>query len=275
MPDLRFAIGAVLAIALLIVAVFGLAATVQVAHYRSATADDPWRTLAFPDPTDWGLLADRSRPATVAKAEVTEGPQAGFTATAPDPKMMGTTVVAKNARTPSDRLVPQEAEATQAAEPTLGPPPATVPAAPLTASTKATEPGLTPTELAPTEHEPVDVVAAIPETKALPVRPAEPAPAIERPADDDEALEPSERVGMLPAFPTAGHGFVPPEHPIALPAPEPSKPAVKKPPKKKVARSRPRPPASPPFANSGYPLFGYDKFGPDNKTSYDRKWTVE
>ncbi len=225
MPDLRFAIGAVLAIALLIVA------------------------------------------ATVAKAEVTEGPRAGFTATAPDPKMMGTTVVAKNARTPSDRVVPQEAEAAQAAEPTLDPPPATVPAAPLTASTEP--------ELAPTEHEPVDVVAAIPETKALPVRPAEPAPAIERPADDDEALEPSERVGMLPAFPTAGHGFVPPEHPIALPAPEPSKPAVKKPPKKKVARSRPRPPASPPFANSGYPLFGYDKFGPDNKTSYDRKWTVE
>ena len=34
MPDLRFAIGAVLAIALLIVAVFGLAATVRVAHHR-------------------------------------------------------------------------------------------------------------------------------------------------------------------------------------------------------------------------------------------------
>src|ERR1700704_2181579 len=114
MPDLRFAIGAVLAIALLIVAVFGLAATVQVAHHRSATADDPWRTLAFPDPTDWGLLADRSPPATVAKAEVPEGPQAGVTATAP-PRMMGTTAVAKT----SDRVMPQEAEAAQAVEPTL------------------------------------------------------------------------------------------------------------------------------------------------------------
>ncbi|MFL5050509.1 MAG: hypothetical protein ACJ8D4_10390, partial [Xanthobacteraceae bacterium] len=69
MPDLRFAIGAVLACALLIMAVFGLAATVQVAHHRSATPDDPWRTLAFPDPTDWGFLADRSRPASVAKTE--------------------------------------------------------------------------------------------------------------------------------------------------------------------------------------------------------------
>jgi hypothetical protein len=275
MPDLRFAIGAVLAIALLIVAVFGLAATVQVAHYRSATADDPWRTLAFPDPTDWAFLADRSRP--VAKAEVTEGPQAGLTATAPDPKIMGTTTVAKT----SDRVVPQEAEAARAAEPMLDPPPATVPAALLTASAEVTEPDLAPTELvptelAPTEHEPVDVVAAIPESKALPIWPAELAPAIERPADDDEALEPSERVRTLPAFPTAGHGFVPPEHPTALRPPEPSKPAVKKPPKKKVARSRSRPPpASPPLANTGYPLFGFDKFGPDNKTSYDKKWTVE
>src|SRR5439155_22633313 len=164
-------------------------------------------------------------------------------------------------------------------------PPATVPATPLTASTEAAEPDLAPTELAPTElaptelapteNEPVAVVAAIPEIKAAPVRPAELAPAIERPANDDEPLEPSERVGALPGFPTAGHGFVPPEHPIALPAPEPSKPAVKKPTKKKVARSRPRQPASPPLANTGYPLFGFDKFGPDNKTSYDRRWTVE
>src|SRR5436853_5435845 len=84
MPDLRFAIGAVLACALLIVAVFGLAATVQVAHHRSATPDDPWRTLAFPDPTDWGLLADRSRSSTVATAEGPEGPQAGVTRIATD-----------------------------------------------------------------------------------------------------------------------------------------------------------------------------------------------
>src|SRR5689334_22472055 len=246
MPDLRFAIGAVLAIALLIVAFFGLAATVQVAHHRSATADDPWRTLAYPDPTDWGLLADRSRPATVPKAGAPEEPQAGVAATPSDPETMGTTVVAKNVRnapSPDDRLVPQETQeqkerAAQAPEPTLEPPPATVPAAPLTASTAAAEPAVVPTE-----QEAVDVVAAIPETTAAPVRPAEPAlepaPAIERPANDDERLEPSERVGALPAFPTAGHGFVPPEHPLALPVPlPPSKPAVKNPQKKRVARRR-------------------------------------
>jgi hypothetical protein len=52
----------------------------------------------------------------------------------------------------------------------------------------------------------------------------------------------------------------------------PSKPAVKKPQKKRVARSRP---PSPPFANTGYPQFGFDRFGPDYKTNYDKKWSVE
>ena len=266
MPDLRFAIGAVLAIALLIVAVFGLAATVQVAHHRSATADDPWRTLAFPDPTDWGLLADRSRPATVPKVEAPEELQAGVTATTPDPEMTRTTIVPKNARAPSDRVVPQEAKVAQAAEPTLDPPPTTIPAA----STEAIEP-----DMVPTEHEPVDVVAAVPATTAAPVRPAEPAPAIERPANDDEPLEPSERVGALPAFPTAGHGFVPPEHPIAVPVPlPPSKPAMKNLQKKKVARSRRR--TFPFLPYTGYPVFGYGKFGPNGKTTgYDKMWTAE
>jgi hypothetical protein len=117
------------------------------------------------------------------------------------------------------------------------------------------------------------VVAAIPETKAAVVQPAEMPPAVEGPADNDEPLESSERVGALPAFPTAGHGFVPPEHPIAPPVPLPiSKPDIKKPPKKKVARSRPR---APPFANTGYSQFGFDKYGPDYWTNSDKKWSVE
>jgi hypothetical protein len=268
MPGLRFAIGAVMAVALLIVAVFGLAATVQVAHHRSVTPDDPWRTLAFPDPTDWGLLADRSRPASVAKTEPPEVPQARVTVTASDPETVGAVKT-------SEREAPQETDAVEAVEqPTLAPAPATIPAVPLT-SNDAT--------MAAPQHERVDVVAAIPETKAAPIQRAEMPPAIEVPAGDGEPLEPSERVGTLPGFPTAGHGFVPPEHPIALPVPLPSaKPAVKKPQKKKVARSRPRPaPSSPPLANTGYPLFGFDRLGPDNKTGsdkttgYDRKWAVE
>jgi hypothetical protein len=263
MPDVRFAIGAVLACALLIVAVFGLAATVQMAHHRSAAPDDPWRTLAFPDPTDWGLLADRSRPAPVAKIEAPEVLRASVAATAPGPE---TTPALKT----SERELPQEAEAAEGAEqPALDTPPATI------AATAPPAPVESPVAAPEQKSEPVDVVAAIPETKAAPIQPAG------IPADDDEPLEPSERVGALPGFPTAGHGFVPPEHPIALPVPlPPSKPAVKKPQKKKVARSRPRwLSAPPPFANTGYPLFGFDKRGTDSKTNkttgYDKMWTAE
>jgi hypothetical protein len=259
MPGLRFAIGAVLACALLIVAVFGLAATVQMAHYRSAAPDDPWRTLAYPDPTDWGLLADRSRPSTVAKIEAPEVPQAGVARTA-------TATETTPALKTSEREVPQEAEAAEGAEqPALDTPPATI------AATSLPAPAESPVVAPQQEPEPVDVVAAIPETKAAPIQPA----------DDEEPLEPSERVGALPGFPTAGHGFVPPEHPIALPVPlPPSKPAVKKPQKRKVARSRPRWLSAPPqFANTGYPLLGFHKLGPNSKTDkttgYDKMWTAE
>jgi hypothetical protein len=274
MPDFRFAIGAVLACALLIVAFFGLAATVQMAHHRSATADDPWRALAFPDPTDWGLLADRSRPATVAKAGVPEVPAASVAITAPAPEATGTVK-------PSDRhvsqnvvpqnLVPPEVEAAEDTEqPALDTPPATIVAAAPPAPVQS------PVAAPQQEPEPIDVVDAIPESKAAPIRPAG-MPSV----DDDEPLESSERVAALPGFPTAGHGFVPPEHPIALPVPlPPSKPAIKKPQKKKVARSRPRwLSAPPPFANTGYPPFSFDRLGPNSKTDkttgYDKMWTAE
>jgi hypothetical protein len=156
-----------------------------------------------------------------------------------------------------------------AQQPTLFTPPATIiAAAPPTAPSE-------PVTAAP--ERPVDVVAAIPQTKAAAVQPAEMTPAVEGPADSDEPLESSERVGALPGFPTAGHGFVPPEHPTALSVPLPvSKPDIKKPAKKKVARGRPRPPLpSAPFANTGYPQFGFDKHGPDYWTNYDKKWSVE
>jgi hypothetical protein len=269
MPDFRFAIGAVLACGLLIVAVFGLAATVQMAHHRSATPDDPWRTLAYPDPTDWGLLADRSRPATVAKAVVLEVPQTSVAITAPATETT-------EAVTPSRRevpqnvvrqsLVPPEAEAAEdTGQPALDTPPATIAA---TASPVPTE---SPVAAPQQEPEPVDVVAAIPETKAPPIQPG----------DDDEPLESSERVAALPGFPTAGHGFVPPEHPIAQRVPlPPSRPAFKKPQKRKVARGRPHwLSAPPPFANTGYPLFGPHRFGADSKTDkttgYDKMWAAE
>jgi hypothetical protein len=263
MPDLRFAIGAVLAVALLIVAVFGLAATVQMAHHRSVTPDDGWRTLAFPDPTDWSLLADRSRPATVAKTELPEVPPASVALTTPAPEPT-------EAVKPSEREVPQETEAAERAEqPALDTPPATIAATSLPAPTEF------PVVALEQEPEPVDVVAAIPDTKAEPIQPSDVPPAIKGLADEDEPLEPSERVGTLPGFPNAGHGFVPPEHPIATPVPlPPSKPAIKKPHKKRVARNRLRWFLAPLRANTRYPLFGSDKFGVDSKTAYDKKWTT-
>jgi hypothetical protein len=260
MPGLRFAIGAVLAIALLIVAIFGVAATVQVAHHRSTTSDDQWRTLAFPDRTDRGLLTDRPRPTTVVEIEVPEVPRASVAITAPPPE-------AAAAVRPTERAVPQEAEAAAGAGPlAFDTPPATIAATPPPAAIES------PVAAPEQEPAPVDVVAAIPDTTADPIQPAGVPPAMKGQADDKERLEPSERVGVLPA---AGHGVVPPEHPVALPVPlPPSKPAVKKPHRKKVARIRLRWFfARPPLANTRY-LYGPDKFSPDSKTSYDKKWTT-
>jgi len=237
LPDLRFAIGAVLASALLIVAAFGLAATVRVAHHRAATPDDPWRTLAFTDPADIGLLADRSQP-TMATTT--------------------TTTVAAKTKAP---------EPVDLAVATADPDP--------TGAINKSEPPAEPTT-GPSETKPVEIVAAIAQPAAKPV-PAMPAPhRVETPSSDDAPLESSERVGVLPGFPTAGPGFVPlpPEHPIALPVPDPrGKATAKQAAKKKTARRRYRFFPSPPFFDTGYPVTGF----PELKfpaTGNDRKWTV-
>src|SRR5215471_11216488 len=117
LPDLRFAIGAVLASALLIVAAFGLAATVRVAHHQSVTADDPWRTLSFNDPTDWGLLAERSRTTTAIRTELPERPPGDLAIATPDPDVTGAT-------DPSQRRQPGELRAALRAPPAAVAPPA-------------------------------------------------------------------------------------------------------------------------------------------------------
>jgi hypothetical protein len=268
LPDLRFAIGAVLASALLIVAAFGLAATVRVAHHQSATPDDPWHTLSFNDPTDWGLLAERSRPTTTAKTEPPDVPLRDLAAATPDPAFTGTIDPAKS----SAKRVPGEAVETGEPRATLDTP----------AAAKAPEPTPDP-----------DVVAAIPPTAPVQA-PETPSiatprvlPNVAPPGIEDGPLEPSERVGALPGFPTAGPGFVPPEHPIALPGLEPSgKTVVKSTPKKKTVRRRARHRlvAPAPFANSGYPLGGFadTKFSdpkfPDPRfpaIGSGKKWTAE
>ena len=253
LPSLRFAIGAVLASALLIVAAFGLAATVRVAHHRAATPDDPWRTLAFTDPHDMGLLADRSRP--VAKADAPEADLAVATA---DPDTTG-------AINRSEREPPAEAVDTGERLAAPDPPPAPVtpkaPAEPATGSP---------------ESNAVEVVAAIPHRAAEPVEATPPPRRVETPNIDDAPLEPSERVGVLPGFPTAGPGFVPlpPEHPVALPVPDPrGKVAAKPAPKKKTVRRRYRFAPWPRLGDTNYPVTGF----PEIKfpaTGNERKWTV-
>ena len=62
LPDIRFAIGAVLASALLIVTAFGLAATVRIAHHKTGGPLDAPRILALAD------LMDRGPPRSAAPA---------------------------------------------------------------------------------------------------------------------------------------------------------------------------------------------------------------
>jgi hypothetical protein len=252
LPDPRFAIGAVLASALLIVAAFGLAATIRVAHHRTAVPDDPSRMVA--DPADWGLLADRSRPTTVAETVVPEVllPDR-LAATAPDP---GTTI------NTSEHEPAGEAQTAEIGDrPVVSDtPPATIEPSPPTAV--STDPAAPPPETAP---EPVDVVAAIPGRVLAPVESTATPPAIEIPNAEFEPLKPSERVGTLPGFPTAGPGFVPlpPKHPVALPVPDPRGTATKKPTKVKTVRRRYRLWPLLPFANTRYPVNRYQKWTVD------------
>ena len=264
LPDLRFAIGAVLASALLIVAAFGLAATVRVAHRQTAMPDDPWRTTAFADPTDWSLLADRSQPApakATAKTEAPQVPPADFAIASADPNT--TSVINKSA---------PPGQAVDTAEPLAAPDPA-----PATIMPRAT--AVAPTRGEPaadsSQSESVEIAAAIPQPAPEPVQAAPTSPSVETPSVNDEPLEPSERVSVLQGFPTAGPGFVPlpPAHPVALPVPDPrGKPAVKQAVKKKIARRRYRFVPSP-FANNRYPATGFPEFKFPT-TSYDKKWTV-
>src|SRR5262245_6397655 len=61
LPDIRFAIGAVLAGALLIVTAFGLAATVRIAHHKATGPLDGARMLAYADVADSGRRPDALR----------------------------------------------------------------------------------------------------------------------------------------------------------------------------------------------------------------------
>jgi hypothetical protein len=265
LPNLRFAIGAVLVSALLIVAAFGLAATVRVAHRQAATPNESWRMLAFTDPTGWGLLADRSQPAPTKVTANTEAPEvlpAEFAGTSADPD---TTGAVNKSEPPSEAVETGERLAAPA------PPPTTV-----TPSATAVAPSPGEPAADPAQTKSVEMAAAIPHPAAEPVQAMPATPRVETLSINDEPLEPSERVGPLRGFPTAGPGFVPlpPAPLVALPVPDPrGKVAVKQAVKKKTARRRLRFVPFPPFANTGYPATGFPetRFAPSGN---EWKWTV-
>lgn len=61
LPDIRFAIGAVLLSTLLIVSALGMAATVRIAHHRAVGPLEAARVMAYVDPADWGSGSGHSR----------------------------------------------------------------------------------------------------------------------------------------------------------------------------------------------------------------------
>jgi hypothetical protein len=273
LPDLRFAAGAVLAGLLLIVTAFGLAATVRVAHHTAAGQGDNLRRLANADPFDFGYLSAEPRHVATIKPEVAAANDravvAGLPVTSPDanaapavgPDMTAAALALPDANAAAVAVPDVDITASIGARDRKSPADARIE---------------TPGEQVAALDQPsvaLDLTPSPAETSAAPFD-------VEKPNRQTEPLEASERVATLPAFPTAGPGFVPPD-PIALPVPLPeakprakpdakpgskseaksdAKPAIKR--KKKTARKRQPAPAaaSPPVATTGYPVPSFDKW---------------
>jgi hypothetical protein len=216
LPDIRFAIGAVLAsCAVLIATAFGLAVAVRVAHHKAAGLLEASRVLAYTDAGDWP-----HRPTHRATGERTAA-----SATPPEPATVGT---AGRAREPATDPAPSKAPP-PVETPAVPPSPQAEPLAPpqveSTAAVSVTAPDLLADEVgdaAPAQTE-RDAGARI---ATLPVLADEVAPAAATP----EAVEPA-----APAKQDA------------------AKPKNRKVAKK---RKRVRVTVRPPTASTGYPVRG-------------------
>lgn len=222
LPDLRFAIGAMLAGALVIVMAFGLAATVRMAHHRTAGPADASRLPAYAVPADWSDLATEPRQFPVVTPDAPDDhalpDRVAVIDTGSDPGAGMNT---------GDREFADEAKAADPGEQVaaLDSPPVTInltTPAPLTADHVTTPPDA------------------------------------ERPAAGAQTLEPSEHAAALPSRPTAKPGFAP-QQAATAPTPTPrARPAAKK---KKMARRRfrARPPELPPHSDAGFPVLDLNK----------------
>lgn len=284
LPNLRFAIGAVLAGMVLIITVFGLAAAVRVAHYRAAGPSDAARRLAYAEPADGGHLAGEPRQFAAMRTDVPGDDRAvteRFPIVVPDANR----VAAIDPDTNAAAVIAPDAQAATVIVPEPRADAVTAPDTDVTVSINTRTRDREPADEVKAE-EPKGQAAMLdkpPATIAL----TAPSAAVAEPAAalpdcgtadaDADPLELTERVVALPAFPTAGHGFVPP-YPITLPSQEPdSKPAVKpKKRKKKAARRRvPIPPERPPLASIGFPIPGTRFPLPSTgspMSSQDRHW---
>src|SRR5215467_3395254 len=113
LPDIRFAIGAVLASALLIVTAFGLAATVRVAHHNTVSPFESSRLTAYADPIDWSARPDALR--RLGDSRGNDSLLERLAAIPPDPTVMAPAPIGPSVdREPSAE--PQSPKATPPAE---------------------------------------------------------------------------------------------------------------------------------------------------------------
>lgn len=258
MPDLRFAIGAVLAVALIGVAAFGLMAAMHITHQAKLGPLEASRMLAYTpdgrsDPREpfakilGGI--DTTPPAPAAKAAVQVAAKAKAEPIAP---------------APHDTDTVDERAVVDPPLPTDDDPPASETTRP--AGTPASE---TPPAVEPPPAMPVPAKAEPVESAPSPAKTAGKAKVqVEAPAGETSngpsAKEPSpapvEHVGSItpPAVPavTSPHA---PSPAIEPPAKRPRKAAPKARPKA-VARARPAAPGViPPTASTGYPVSTSDR----------------
>jgi len=251
LPDIRFAIGAVLAGALLIVTAFGLAATVRVAHHQTVSPFETSRMLAYADPIDWGARPDVLR--RLGDPRGNDSLLERLAAIPPDPTVIG----AADTR-PADREPPGDVRSSEIAAPAEAV--ATLLAAPAEAQAVAAPDVPVETPLA---TPPMAAMAEIPATQSPEVTPTE----TERIAAERVAALPTPDEAVSKAEPSA----VPP--PAATPPVRAKKPVAKA--KKKVVTARKavrkRTVVRPPTASTGYPVTGSNS----GFAGFDKKFFVD
>jgi hypothetical protein len=256
LPDIRFAIGAVLAGALLIVTAFGLAATVRIAHHQTVSPFESSRVLSYADPLDWSARPDALRRLADPRGndsllERLAAIPLDPTVITPAPAPVGPLV---------DRELPGEVKSPEATPPAetialLAVPADTPAAAPVAVPDVAVEtPVATPSAVVVAEMPAIQNPETTPsETERVaPERvTAERAPvervAVERvaalPTPDEPVSKAEPEDEPLPAVATP----IPPKKPVAK-----AKVAKKKAAKRKTARVRTA--VNPPTASTGYPV---------------------